>query len=70
MTDAGTHDSLIEASMFVQSLEKRQGLKVACPEEIALDQGWITAEDLSREAHRQGKSSYGRYLLRVLEERG
>jgi len=67
--DAGTHDSLIEASVFVQSLEKRQGLKVACPEEIAFDNGWIGAEQLAREAHRLGKSSYANYLLQVLEER-
>ena len=67
--DAGTHDSLIEASVFVQSLEKRQGLKVACPEEIALDNGWIGAAELAREAQRLGKSSYASYLLQVLEER-
>jgi glucose-1-phosphate thymidylyltransferase len=67
--DAGTHDSLIEASMFVQSLEKRQGLKVACPEEIAFDQGWITAEELAREAHKLGNNNYGRYLIQLLEER-
>jgi glucose-1-phosphate thymidylyltransferase len=66
--DAGTHDSLIEASMFVQSIEKRQGLKIACPEEIAFDMGWISAEDLEREAHRLGKGSYGRYLLQVLQD--
>ena len=67
--DAGPHDSLIEASMFVQSLEKRQGLKVPCPEEIAFNQGWITKEELAREACKLGKSSYGRYLLQILEER-
>ena len=67
--DAGTHDSLIEASVFVQSLEKRQGLKVACPEEIAYDQGWITSDQLAAEARRLGKSTYGRYLLQLLEER-
>lgn len=67
--DAGTHDSLIEASMFVQSLEKRQGLKVACPEEIALDQGWITTDELARTAYKLAKSSYGRYLFQILEER-
>jgi glucose-1-phosphate thymidylyltransferase len=66
--DAGTHDSLIEASMFVQSIEKRQGLKIACPEEIAFDKGWISAEQLEREAHRLGKGSYGKYLLQVLHE--
>lgn len=67
--DAGTHDSLIDASVFVQSLEKRQGLKVACPEEIAFDQGWITSGQLAASAERLGKSSYGRYLLQVLAER-
>jgi glucose-1-phosphate thymidylyltransferase len=67
--DAGTHDSLIEASMFVQSLEKRQGLKIACPEEIAFDQGWITIEELARTAHTLAKSSYGLYLNNILEER-
>lgn len=66
--DAGTHDSLIEAANFIQSLEKRQGLKVACPEEIAYLQGWITADQIAREAYRLGKSSYGRYLRQVLEE--
>lgn len=66
--DAGTHDSLIEASVFVQSLERRQGLKVACPEEIAFDRGWISADQLAREAQLLGKSTYGRYLLQVLEE--
>jgi glucose-1-phosphate thymidylyltransferase len=67
--DAGTHDSLIEAAVFVQSLEKRQGLKVACPEEVAFDQGWITSEQLAAEAKRLGKSTYGHYLMQVLEER-
>lgn len=67
--DAGTHDSLIEASVFVQSLEKRQGLKVACPEEIAFDQGWITSDQLVVAARGLGKSSYGQYLLQVLQDR-
>lgn len=67
--DAGTPDSLIEASAFVQSLEKRQGVKVACPEEIAFDRGWINADQLAAEAHRLGNSSYGRYLIQVIEER-
>jgi glucose-1-phosphate thymidylyltransferase len=66
--DAGTHDSLIDASVFVQSLEKRQGLKVACPEEIAFEQGWITSQQLAAAAKRLEKSSYGKYLLQVLEE--
>lgn len=66
--DAGTHDSLLEASVFVQSLEKRQGLKIACPEEIAFNKGWISIEDLTRLADIQGKSSYGHYLRRILKE--
>lgn len=65
--DAGTHDSLLEASVFVQSLEKRQGLKLACPEEIAFNQGWISIEDLDREAKRHGNSKYGTYLSRIVE---
>lgn len=66
--DAGTHDSLIEASNFVQSLEKRQGLKVACPEEVAYHNSWITADQIAREASRLAKSSYGRYLHQMLNE--
>lgn len=68
--DAGTHDSLIEASIFVQSLEKRQSLKIACPEEIAFELGWISVDQLATLAQQQGKSSYGRYLSRILDERG
>lgn len=67
--DAGTHDSLVEASVFVQSLEKRQGLKVGCPEEIAYDQGWISTDELAIAAHGYGKSSYGSYLRDILQER-
>lgn len=63
--DAGTHDSLLEASLFVQSLEKRQGLKLACPEEIAFNQGWISSSDLEREVDKHGTSSYGLYLRRI-----
>lgn len=66
--DAGTHDSLVEASVFVQSLEKRQGLKVGCPEEIAFNQGWISTNDLANVAGDYGKSSYGSYLRDILEE--
>ncbi|HUZ03765.1 MAG TPA: glucose-1-phosphate thymidylyltransferase RfbA [Acidobacteriaceae bacterium] len=64
--DTGTHDSLIEASIFIQTLEKRQGLKVACPEEIAYHLGYITAEQMTQLAVALGKSGYGDYLLRVL----
>ena len=66
--DAGTSDSLIEASVFVQSLEKRQGLKIGCLEEIAFDQGWISAVQLADAANRYGKSTYGGYLHGILEE--
>ncbi len=64
--DTGTHDSLIEASLFIQTLEKRQGLKVACPEEIAYNLGYITASQMEQLAAKLGKSGYGDYLLRVL----
>lgn len=67
--DTGTHDSLLEASQFVATLEKRQGLKIACPEEVAFRTGWIDAEQLSRLAAPMGKSGYGQYLLGLLSER-
>jgi glucose-1-phosphate thymidylyltransferase len=67
--DTGTHDSLLEASMFIQTLEKRQGLKVACLEEIAYRQGYIDRAQLERLAVNLGKSSYGEYLKRILDER-
>ena len=65
--DTGTHDSLLEAGQFIQTLEKRQGLKVGCLEEIAWNQGWITADDLERLAQPLVKSGYGDYLLGLLE---
>jgi glucose-1-phosphate thymidylyltransferase len=67
--DTGTHDSLMEAGQFIATLEKRQGLKVACPEEIAYRSGWISAEQLERQAQPMLKNGYGQYLLRVLKER-
>jgi glucose-1-phosphate thymidylyltransferase len=66
--DTGTHDSLLEASMFIHTIEQRQGLKIACLEEIAFRQGYIDAEQLRALAMRLGKSTYGQYLKRVLEE--
>lgn len=66
--DTGTHDSLLDASNFIHTLEQRQGLKVACPEEIAYRLGYIDAAQLSGLAAAIAKSSYGRYLRRVLEE--
>lgn len=67
--DTGTHDSLLEAGQFIATLEKRQGLKVACPEEIAFRAGWITAGELERQAQPLLKNGYGQYLLQVLRER-
>ncbi len=66
--DTGTHDSLLDASMFIQTIEKRQGLKVACPEEIAYRLGYISADELRVLAGKIAKSTYGQYLQRVLEE--
>jgi glucose-1-phosphate thymidylyltransferase len=67
--DMGTHDSLLEASSFVQTLEKRQGLRIACPEEIAYVQGFITQSEFVALAKKFEKSTYGQYLLRVANER-
>ena len=67
--DTGTHDSLSEASTFIEVLEKRQGLKVACLEGIAYRQGWITAEQLKENAQPMLKNDYGKYLLSILEEK-
>ena len=66
--DTGTHDSLLEASTFVQTLEHRQGLKVACLEEIGYHRGWITANDLVKQGKRYSKTNYGAYLMRLSEE--
>jgi glucose-1-phosphate thymidylyltransferase len=67
--DTGTHDSLLEAGQFIATLEKRQGLKVACPEEIAYRSGWIGAEQLEAQARPMLKNGYGQYLMQVLAER-
>jgi glucose-1-phosphate thymidylyltransferase len=67
--DTGTHESLLEASMFIQTIERRQGLKIASPEEIAYHMGYISAEQLRALAASLGKSGYGRYLLDILEDR-
>ncbi len=66
--DTGTQDSLIEAASFIQTIEKRQGLKIACPEEIAYHLGYIDAGQMERLAAKLGKSGYGNYLLQVLRE--
>ncbi|NMG28675.1 glucose-1-phosphate thymidylyltransferase RfbA [Aromatoleum evansii] len=67
--DTGTHESLLEAGLFIQTIEKRQGLKIACPEEIAWRSGWIDAAQLTDLAKPLAKNGYGQYLLRVLEEK-
>jgi glucose-1-phosphate thymidylyltransferase len=67
--DTGTHDSLLDAGQFIATLEKRQGLKVACPEEIAYRSGWISAEQLDAMAQPMLKNGYGQYLLKVLKEK-
>jgi glucose-1-phosphate thymidylyltransferase len=66
--DTGTHDSLLEASNFIHTIEQRQGLKVACPEEIAYRLGYIDGDQLKALAAEIAKSTYGKYLLRLLEE--
>ena len=67
--DTGTHDSLAEASIFVETIEKRTGLKVACLEEIAYENGWITADQLRAIAQPMARNQYGQYLLRLLEDK-
>jgi len=65
--DAGTHESLLEAAQFVQTIEKRQGLKIACLEEIAFKQGWLTNDELAIRAAALGQTSYGRYLINLIK---
>jgi glucose-1-phosphate thymidylyltransferase len=66
--DTGTHDSLLEAGQFIATLEHRQGLKIACPEEISWRQGWIDSAKLEALARPMLKSGYGQYLLRLLKD--
>jgi glucose-1-phosphate thymidylyltransferase len=67
--DTGTHESLMDASLYIQAIEKRQGLMVACPEEIALRSGYITAEQVEKSGTSMQKNSYGAYLLQLLREK-
>ena len=66
--DTGTHDSLAEASTFVETIEKRQGLKIACLEGIAYRKGWISEEKMRDLAKPMNKNQYGQYLLKVIDE--
>jgi glucose-1-phosphate thymidylyltransferase len=66
--DTGTHDSLLEASLFIQTIEKRQGLKIACPEEIAYRLGYISADELATLATRTQSNGYGKYLMQLIAE--
>ncbi len=65
--DTGTHESLLEAAQFIETIERRQGLKIACPEEIAYRAGWIDAQQVEAQAASLDKNSYGQYLRRILE---
>ena len=67
--DMGTHESLLQASLFIETIETRQGLKVACLEEIAYQQGYIGEDELAKAAHQYAKSGYGRYLKDVLKNK-
>ena len=67
--DTGTHDSLLEAGQFIATIEKRQGLKVACPEEIAWRRQWVNDEQLEQLAQGLAKTGYGQYLLNLLKEK-
>jgi glucose-1-phosphate thymidylyltransferase len=65
--DTGTHEALLQASTFIQAIQERQDLKVACPEEIALAMGYLTHEDVRRIGEGMSKNEYGQYLLRLVE---
>ena len=65
--DTGTHDSLLEAASFISTLQKRQGLQVSCPEEIAFGQGWIDAAQIQKLAAPLAKNGYGQYLLGLVK---
>ena len=67
--DTGTHEALLEAAHFIETIERRQGLKIACPEEVAYRTGFIDAKQLEALARKLAKSGYGEYLMRVLSER-
>ena len=67
--DTGTHEALLQASTFIQAIQERQDLKVACPEEIALKMGYLSPEDVRRIGEGMSKNEYGQYLLRLVQDR-
>lgn len=66
--DTGTHDSLLETASFVQTIQKRQGMQICCPEEIAFENGWINKEQLKELAQKLTKSDYGKFLIALAEK--
>ncbi|MBT4758958.1 MAG: glucose-1-phosphate thymidylyltransferase, partial [Nitrosomonadales bacterium] len=66
--DTGTHDSLLEAGQFIATIEKRQGLKIACPEEVAFKKKWINSSDLERLAEPLRNNQYGQYLFEIIKD--
>ena len=66
--DTGTYESLLDAAMFVETIEKRQGFKIACLEEVALDKGWLTKDELKKSAELSSKNSYGKYLMSLIND--
>ena len=69
MVDTGTHESLLEAAMFVETIEKRQGYKIACLEEIAWNNGWLSDKNLMQTAKAHSKNSYGQYLADLIKNK-
>jgi len=67
--DTGTHESLMDASLYIQAIEKRQGLMIACPEEIAYRSGYVSAADIEKIANSMKNSGYGAYLLQLLRDK-
>jgi len=67
--DTGTHETLLEAAMFVETIEKRQGYKIACLEEIALNNGWLSDNQMLKASEKMSKNSYGKYIYSLIEKK-